>query len=546
LYKGYLCIVLHAHLPYTRHPEYDYFLEENWLYEAITETYIPLLDTFERLINDGINFKITLSLSPPLVEMLNDKFLRARYKRYLDQLINITEQEVHRTRGDIHFEPISRMYREKFRRIRYLFEKVYRDDLVSAFRALQDTQNIEIIPSTATHAFLPNLSIQPQAVKVQIGLGYKQHCKNFTRKPQGMWLPECGFARGFDHYLSGSGIKFFFLDTHGIVHGKPFSPFSVYAPVACPAGVAAFGRDVYSSKQVWSSVEGYPGDAAYRDFYRDIGFDLDIEYLRTHLHPDMVRTFTGLKYYRVTGNTEKKEPYVIYAAQKKVEDHARDFVIKKDLQIERLSEIFKAQKAPFPPVVTATYDAELFGHWWFEGLDWLESSLRKIGSHAKSFATITPSEYLNLRGCSVSRLPACQPSLSSWGEKGYNDVWLNPSNDYVYRHIIKTTERMIDIADTFSDAKGLLKKALNQTAREVLLSQQSDWTFIIKSGTATQFAKKSFQKHVSIFNRLYQGIIHGRIPEKWLREIELRDNIFSDIDYRIFRSSNQPEILHLF
>jgi len=538
MHKGYFCLVLHAHLPYMRHPEYEYFLEENWLYEAITETYIPLLDLFERLINDGINFKITLSLSPPLMEMFNDELLRARYKRYLDELIALTEQELQRTKGDIHFEPIVRMYRKRFRRVKYLFEDIYRKDLISAFRALQDTGKIEIIASAATHAFLPNLSIQPHAVKVQIKLGGEQHRKNFARKPQGMWLPECGFAPGFDTYLRESGITYFFLDTHGIVHAKPLPQFSVYAPISCPSGVAAFGRDMESSKQVWSSWEGYPGDAAYRDFYRDIGFDLDIEYLKSHLHADMLRTFTGLKYYRVTGKTDRKEPYVIHAAQKKAREHAHDFVTKKDLQINRLSQIFKTQKASFKPIVTATYDAELFGHWWFEGLDWLESVLRKMGSNQKSFKTITPSEYLHLRGSSIPFLPVCQPSLSSWGDKGYSEVWLNASNDYVYRHVLKITERMISCAHTFSHAKGILKRALNQAAREVLLLQQSDWTFIMQSGTATQYAKKRFEEHVRIFNRLYDSIIRKRIPEIWLREIELRDNIFRDIDYRIYKIQN--------
>ena len=521
-----------------RHPEHEYFLEENWLYEAITETYIPLLDLFERLINDGVNFKIALSLSPPLMEMFNDELLRARYKRYLDQLIALTEQELQRTKGDIHFEPIVRMYRKRFRRVKYLFEDIYRKDLISAFRALQDTGKIEIIASAATHAFLPNLSIQPHAVKVQIKLGCEQYRKNFLRKPKGMWLPECGFSPGFDAYLRESGITYFFLDTHGIVHAKPLPQLSVYAPISCPSGVAAFGRDTESSKQVWSSWEGYPGDAAYRDFYRDIGFDLDVEYLKSHLHADMIRTFTGLKYYRVTGKTDRKKPYVIHAAQKKAREDAHDFVKKKGLQINRLSQIFKTQKASFKPIVTATYDAELFGHWWFEGLDWLESVLRKMGSNQKSFKTITPSEYLHLKGSSIPFLPVCQPSLSSWGDKGYSEVWLNASNDYVYRHVLKTTERMISCAHTFSHAKGILKRALNQAAREVLLLQQSDWTFIMRSGTATQYAKKRFEEHVRIFNRLYDSIIHKRIPEKWLHEIELRDNIFRDIDYRIYKFQN--------
>lgn len=538
MHKGYLCIVLNAHLPYVRHPEHDYFLEENWFYEAMTETYIPLLDLFDRLNNDGIDFRITLSISPSLLEMFNDDLLRARYKRYIDQLINLTDHEEDRLNGNIHFEPVIRMYRKRLRRIKYLYEDIYKEDLVAVFRALIDTHRIEIITSAATHAFLPNLSIRPHAVKVQIKLGAEQYHKNFGRRPEGMWLPECGFAPGFDHYLKESGIKLFFLDTHGIVYGKPLPQFSVYTPIACPSGIAAFGRDVKSSKQVWSSLEGYPGDPYYRDFYRDVGFDMDLEYLKSHLHDGMIRTYTGLKYYRVTGNTDSKKPYILYKAQKKVEEHAFDFLGKKDLQIKFLSEIFKARNASVKPIVTATYDAELFGHWWFEGIDWLEYVLRKIYIDQKSFTTITPSEYLGLKGCSVASLPVCQPSLSSWGDKGYNEVWLNTSNDYVYRHLIKTTERMIDLADTFSEARGILKRALNQAVREVLLSQQSDWTFLMNSGTATEYAKKRFQEHVNIFNRLYNSIIRKRIPEKWLYEIESKDRIFPDIDYRIYRSRN--------
>jgi 1,4-alpha-glucan branching enzyme len=539
--KGYLCLVLHAHLPYIRHPEYEYFLEENWFYEALTETYIPLLDLFERLVNDGINFKITLSLSPPLTEMFNDELLRTRYKRYLDGLIALTEHELKRIKGDIHFEPIVRMYRKRFKRVRHLFEDTYRKDLVSAFRALQDKGNIEIIASAATHAFLPTLSLQPQAVKVQIKLGCEQYRKNFLRKPRGMWLPECGFAPGFDAYLKEAGVKYFFLDTHGIVHANPLPQLSVYAPISCPSGVAAFGRDIESAKQVWSSWEGYPGDADYRDFYRDIGFDLDIEHLKSHLHAYMIRTFTGLKYYRVTGKTDRKQPYVIRAARKKAKEHALDFVTKKDLQINRLAEIFKAHKASIKPIVTATYDAELFGHWWFEGLDWLESVLRKIGGSQRPFRTIMPSQYLQLKGSSLAFLPVSQPPLSSWGDKGYSEVWLNASNAFMYRHLLKTTERMVQLADTFPRAKGVLKRALNQAAREVLLLQQSDWTFIMQTGTATGYAKERFREHLGIFNHLYDSIVHERIQAQWLRGIESRDNIFRDINYRIFASGNSPQ-----
>ncbi|MFH1702616.1 MAG: 1,4-alpha-glucan branching protein domain-containing protein [Nitrospirota bacterium] len=536
MYKGYLCIILHAHLPYVRHPEYDYFLEENWLYEAITETYIPLLDVFEKLINEGVDFRITLSLSPSLVEMFNDYLLRERYKRYVERLIELSEKEGHRTKGDIHFEPIVKMYNQRFRRIKYLFEDVYKRDLTSAFKALQDTGRIEIITSTATHAFLPNLLIYPQAVRAQIKIAKEHFKKNFNRFPKGIWLPECGYAPGIDRYLREEGIKFFFLDTHGVIYGRPLPQYGVYAPVFCPSGVIAFGRDVETSRQVWSSTEGYPGDTHYRDFYRDIGFDLDCEYIKPYINPDGMRTYTGLKYYRITGRADNKKPYDIAQAKKKAAEHASNFIFNRGLQVDFLSDTLRLNSINFFPVIVATYDAELFGHWWFEGIDWLDFILRETQKKNVNFKTITPSEYIKLFPSQYECLQTCQPSMSSWGHRGYNEVWLNSSNNYIYRHLHKMTNRMIYLADRFPEANGITRRALNQAARELLLSQHSDWAFMMNAGDATEYAKKRFTEHTARFNSLYKSIISKNIPKRWLVEIEDRDRIFADIDYRVFKT----------
>ena len=539
MYKGYLCIILHAHLPYIRHPEYDYFLEENWLYEAITETYIPLLDVFEKLINEGVDFRITLSLSPSLVEMFNDYLLRERYKRYVERLIELSEKEGHRTKGDIHFEPIVKMYNQRFRRIKYLFEDVYKRDLTSAFKALQDTGRIEIITSTATHAFLPNLLIYPQAVRAQIKIAKEHFKKNFNRSPKGIWLPECGYAPGIDRYLKEEGIKFFFLDTHGVIYGRPLPQYGVYAPVFCPSGVIAFGRDVETSRQVWSSTEGYPGDTHYRDFYRDIGFDLDCEYIKPYINPDGMRTYTGLKYYRITGRADNKKPYDIAQAKKKAAEHASNFIFNRGLQVDFLSDTLRLNSINFFPVIVATYDAELFGHWWFEGIDWLDFILRETQKKNVNFKTITPSEYIKLFPSQYECLQTCQPSMSSWGHRGYNEVWLNSSNNYIYRHLHKMTNRMIYLADRFPEANGITRRALNQAARELLLSQHSDWAFMMNAGNATEYAKKRFTEHTARFNSLYKSIISKNIPKRWLVEIEDKDRIFADIDYRVYQSKEQ-------
>ncbi|OGW37518.1 MAG: glycoside hydrolase [Nitrospirae bacterium RBG_13_39_12] len=542
MHKGFLCIVLHAHLPYIRHPEYDYFLEENWLYEAITESYIPLLDLFDRLVNDGIDFRLTLSISPTLIEMLNDNLLRERCIKYIDRLMELTEKEAYRTRRDINFRPVVDMYYKRFRRIRHLFEDVYKRNLISVFKAFQDEGKLEILASAATHAFLPNLSMYPKAVKAQIRTGSKYYQKNFNKNPEGMWLPECGYAPGFDYYIKESGMRFFFLDTHGIVYGTPLPRYGVYAPVSCPSTVVAFGRDVESSRQVWSSVCGYPGDFDYRDFYRDVGFDLDLDYIKPYINPDGIRTYTGLKYYRITGKTDNKEPYVIKRARNKAAEHAGNFIFNRELQINFLSDVFKAKKVKLKPIITATYDTELFGHWWFEGVDWLDFLLRGICTGRRNFRTITPPEYLSSQTFQIKNnsqiykeLQICHPSLSSWGHKGYNEVWLNESNDYVYRHLFKATERMIYLAEKFSNAKGVLRRALNQAAREILLSQHSDWTFIIRSKPAMEYAKKRFEEHMNRFNILYQKIISDNISERWLAQLEDKDGIFRDINYKVYR-----------
>lgn len=529
--KGYLCIVLHAHLPFIRHPEHEYFLEENWLFEAITETYIPLIEVLTRLLNEKVDFRITMSLSPTLIEMLNDALLRKRYKRHLNLLIELTEKEIYRTKRDIKFQPLAKMYNKKFKKTYILFDEIYKRDLVSVFRKLARTGKIELISSTGTHAFLPILSKYPSAVEAQIKIGTNFYKRIFKINPAGMWFPECGYEPGFDNYVKNEGLKFIFLEAHGVTCANPTPRLSVYVPVVCPSGVFAFGRDKESSQQVWSSIYGYPGDFNYRDFYRDIGYDIEEEHVMRFINLFGTKIYTGLKYYKITGNTDKKEPYVIERALEKAYEHAIDFINKREIQINYLFRTLRIK-----PIITAMFDAELFGHWWFEGPDWLYFLLKFIDKKGQNFKTITPSEYLTEFGHKVDYLQLCRPSMSSWGHKGFNEVWVNEFNDYIYPHILKATERMIYLAETRFYANGLEQRALNQAARELILSQQSDWPFMMKAGNTSEYAKKRLTEHLSRFNYLYAKIIKGNISKKELKAIEDKDNVFKMMNFRHFKS----------
>lgn len=526
--KGYLCMVLHAHLPYVRHPEYPFFLEENWLFEAISESYIPLLDAFSRLVNDGVDFKITLSLSPCLIEMLNDALLMRRYVTHLERLRSLAEAERKRTKGDARFEPVVRMYEARFKRIQYLFEEAYGGNLISALCAAQAAGHVEIIPSAATHAYLPHLSLIPEAVKAQVNIAQQHYRETFGRSPKGIWLPECGFAPGFDEYIADIGLRYFFLETHGVIRGTPFPQFGPYLPIRCSSGVVAFGRDQEASRQVWSAEGGYPGDPIYREFYRDAGFDVDEDHMKNFLEPYGAKTFTGLKYYRVTGGSKPKEPYRSRPALKRAERHAAHFLAEREACINNVRERIGVR-----PVITATFDAELLGHWWFEGPDWLEMFLRKA-ERSRILRMVTPAQYLNLQG-GKAPVQVSHPSASSWGEKGYHEVWLNERNDDIYRHLLTATRRMVNLADRFPRAEGILRRALNQAARELLLLQHSDWTFMIKNNTYADYARRRFAMHVGRFARLYESIVSGVFHEEALAEMEEKDRIFPNIDYRVYR-----------
>jgi len=523
--KGFLSIVLHAHLPFVRHPEHEFFLEELWLYEAITETYVPLIHMMEGLERDRVPWRLTMSLTPSLMSMLRDGLLQDRYVRHIDKLIELVSKEIERTRFMPQFHETALHYYWEFTRAKDTFVNRYHRDLTQAFRRFQDKGHLEIITCGATHGFLPLISRTESAVRGQIETAAKLYEEVLGRRPIGIWLPECGYYPGVDKFLKEQGIRYFLTDTHGILHASPRPKYGVFAPIFCPTGVAAFGRDVESSKQVWSAVEGYPGDLDYREFYRDIGFDLDYDYIRPYISPDGIRVNTGIKYYRITGDTNDKQPYVRAWAMEKAASHAGNFMFNREKQVEYLHD-FMGRK----PLIIAPYDAELYGHWWYEGPDFLNFFIRKSAFDQKVFRLIAPSDYF--REYPVNQVST--PSFSSWGWKGYSETWLSGSNDWIYRHIHKATLRMSELAGRFRGQNGVVGRALKQAARELYLAQSSDWAFIMHTGTMVPYAVKRTKDHILNFTKIYEDLMNDRLDEAFLRDLEHKNNIFPNVDYNMF------------
>lgn len=524
--KGYVSFILHAHLPFVHHPESEDYLEERWLFEAISETYIPLLINFKKLEEEKVDFRITMSITPPLLSMLASPLLQKRYIKYLKSHIELCKKELDRTASDKRLNELSKYYFDRYSNDLHIFKDVYNCNLINAFKYFQDIGVLEIITCGATHGYFPILYVNEKTVKAQIAVGVQTYEKYFGKKPRGIWLPECGYVPEADKYLKEFGIEYIITESHGILYADPTPIYGTFAPIVSPDGVVAFGRDIDTSRQVWSSINGYPGDFNYREFYRDIGYEADYDYIKPYIASNGVRVDTGIKYYRITSKSDFKDYYNPRWAMDSAEKQAGHFFDCRQSQIKELSEVMDV-----PPIVVCPYDAELYGHWWYEGPYWLYVLFKKIYYDDCNFKLITPGEYID----KYPEIQVCTPCRSSWGANGYSEVWLNPTNDYAHRHLHKAGDRMVELAHLFPNEKNKLKQfALNQCARELLLAQSSDWLFIITNGTMVDYAKKRIKDHIGRFTKLYYQLKNDNIDEEFLKNIYEKDKIFEDIDYMIY------------
>ena len=516
--KGNLAIVLHAHLPYVR-SEQPGSLEEDWFFQALVECYLPLLETLEEgsRSNDQ-QPKITLGLSPTLLSLLEDEVLKNRFKKWVEIRLDI----------------LNSLKKDHIKAVLHLKDHLKRQldswqscqgDLIGRFGKLQTSKVIDILTCAATHGYLPLLRENPEAVRAQLKTAVREHIRLFKSAPLGIWLPECAYYEGLDELIAESGLRYAVLDGHGLLNADPRPRYGLYAPICTKKGVAFFGRDSESTLPVWSARDGYPGNPSYREFHRDLGWDLSIEKLKKIGIKE--KRPLGIKLFKISSkqtSLENKLQYDPKAAQVSVKKDAEHYLKERKKQLIKLEESMKIE-----PLLIAPFDAELFGHWWFEGPQFLSQLF--IKSKEEGIKLITLKEALQ----SKPKLQLCNPSPSSWGQGGFHNYWLNESNAWIVHQLSKAGREMVNIC-----TKGMEKesniKIIKQAGRELLLCQSSDWSFILKAGTTTELARERINLHLKRFWILINAIKDKEIIEQnVLEDIEKEDCIFpliSPIDWK--------------
>ncbi|MBK8258878.1 MAG: DUF1957 domain-containing protein [Polyangiaceae bacterium] len=537
--SGAFALVLHAHLPYVRHPEHARSIEERWLFEALWETYLPIVQMLDKLANDGVRAPFSMSVSPTLLAMWADPLLRSRFEDHLGRIQAVCERGLrvlpHLTEALLHHQRL-------LNQAQHTWEQC-RGDVFGALLKHAAEGRVYLFTTAATHGFLPGLAAGHNLawVRAQIALGRAFFESVSKTKASALWLPECAFTPVLDSLLAEVGVDLTVLDAHGLALGKPAAPtirvgkpdnehVVPFLPIQSPTGRLYVGRDLWAGRTVWA-MDGYPSHPTYREFHRDLGFELSETDLCGETGPNGTRLTTGLRPYRITGR-EEKEVYIPEAAALLAKEHAHRFYRDRVTLWKALSD------KGSPSLSVAPFDAELFGHFWHEGPLFLEELLRLLDSQTSGPRAVTLGDipYLNFPTRVV------EPAASTWGEGGFGTTWTGPRTAALWRPIHHVGRNVLRAVQTSPTLSGECGNALDQAIVETLLLQSSDFPFMVHQGTTVEYALTRLRDHGSASDRLLTIAAKDEraispADRQWVEARRAHYRLFADLPSHVLRGA---------
>lgn len=546
-------LALHSHLPYVlNHGRWPH--GSDWLCEAALDTYLPLLEKLDELAGARVSAPVTIGFTPVLANQLSDPGFAAEMDAFFSLRLAACEEAAKTlpATGGEALLPLVEFWKSRFCGLQARFHGIDRN-IAAAFRKLEEAGRLEIIGSAATHGYLPLLG-RDESIRLQLAVGRSEHRRIFGREPVGCWLPECAYRprglwnarggqalvrRGVEEHLADAGFRYFFTDAHlaqaggalgnyseiplgaerfdaerpdgpsrlpGPVVRSPHEGYSV-SPLRGGRSVSALVRDPASSMQIWSRHHGYPGDEWYLEFHK-------------------MRWPGGLKFWRVTGSNVDlgaKQPYAPATAFARAADHASHFAH----LLSTASRPAGGRKGSAGNgVVVAPFDTELYGHWWFEGVEFLGAMYRRL-QEQKAVRPVTAGQHLN------EHPPRTGLRLAegSWGANGDHSMWLNDRTAWMWQRLWALEDAFWDVAPA-AYASPAARPVLAQAARELLLAQASDWEFIVSTGVVADYGVRRFELHCQDAERLVAALAPGDSldgTQRLAEELWRRDGVFPDV-----------------
>ncbi|MGI9018032.1 MAG: 1,4-alpha-glucan branching protein domain-containing protein [Euzebya sp.] len=510
---GSIAFVLHSHLPWLRRNGV-FPVGEEWLFQSWSESYLPLISVLEGLAADGLRDVATMGITPILAEQMTDPYLLSEFHGWLGR--RVLDLQWSMSAGPAHdFDVLGPVWRHHWQRqsdlLAQLEDGLLEGGLIAPLARLADAGVIQLLGGPATHPYLP-LMDDPALIRGQMTAGLDIGHQTTGSRPTGVWTPECGYRPeghvgdptappqhvmpdgtpilrpsgvtlpGIEAFWAEAGVDHLVLDGPTLARAagapsrdwgntardlhQPGDPMDVLdRPVWIgDSDVAAFGRNLAVSYAVWNPHGGYPADVWYRDFHA-----IDLE--------------GGFKSWRVTDTTSLvKQPYSPAAAAERVQAHAQDFVGLLHAHLDA---------RPDQSCVVAAYDTELFGHWWYEGPQWLDAVLRAIALDPELRTTTLQATMHHAPPVRRLHLPE-----SSWGWGKGHAAWVTEETRWIWHEIRSAEARFHTLPP------GPTRQA---AWRQLSLLQASDWPFMIARDQATQYAVERVKTHLARFEQACGG-----------------------------------------
>ena len=528
-----LILTIVGHQGYIRHEnEKDYALQNDILFGAISETYLPLLDLFHRLEDENVPFKLAMVFSPSLCSLLSDDLIKEQYVRWLEKRIAFGEKEVARLSGDKALCANAKSCLAKAKKDLLDFTQTYNLNLLKEFSYFADKGSLELLATCGTYAFLPHYGDMTEILNAQVEVGLYSHRHYFGSNPDGFYLPFMGYTPGIETVLRSYGFRYTIVDIRSLLFSDTLPEHGIFAPVRCDveshnslkqATLALFAQDADTPDDMCGE-DGFSSNEVYKNQAKDIAFELPMQTLldSAFLEEGMARIPSHFCYWKNDG--DEPSVYDEKAAYAQAERDAEAFCASKKAKLDEAASLMDKNA----PVLLCVIDAKSLGQDWSEGVVWLESVIRKTAASDVTLAVPAP-----LVGNQFS-LQEILPYPGAAQGNSYGEDLLDSTNGWMIRYTRKMCERMIDLSDRFPNETGLKVRLLDLGAKELMLAQSGEWAKMIHDGVFPEYATKRFKESIKAFMIVFDALGSNTVSTEWLTRLERAHTIFPWMNFRMF------------
>ena len=523
--SGYMCFFINAHLPYMAPLTANAAYQDEWLCTTLFESYLPLLELFDRLAEEGIPYCVNLGISPVVMEMIGSPIVSDRFDGYLEKRLQICQKELEASANQPDIFPLARYFASAVQKRVQLFRERYRGRVIATINRLVHCGNLELLAATATGAYLPLLSSSPDLAWGQIKMGIQSYNRYFQAPLRGFWSYADGYTPELDELLAKADLRYTVLSSLSLLGAAPRPQAAAFRPICTPTGLVIFGRDIEAQLDLFQNRTGFVNSPEY--------LNVNPNRREKASAPDSTKTAPvySQSYYNRLSTSEHLHFYNFQQALSSAKIQAQTFVSNRLRQVKWVS-----QKLGVPAVITLPLPAEMFGQSWYEGIFWLEEVLRALASPEVSLKS---SHFSPL--CHIEPMQRCLPNAGSGFRGSFNANWLNEKDSWIYKHVYLAGQRLSKMVKIGHQNDGFKRRIINQAARELMLAQSSDWPTMISNDLDSRWARKEVRRHLVSFHKLFDDFREGRSDEEGLRKLEERCPIFSDLDYReCFIAAERP------